>query len=224
MKKLLLFLMIGMFLISSVYALDDLGTYQKDQCVNIKQTCATCSYVNLTIAYPNSTIILNNKEMSDQGAGTWTYDFCNTSLNGRYDVTGKGDLDGTDTSFATYFHVTPSGNINPSSGEGLTFLGSLIAMILVAGIFFFLSVSMREHPGARFAFIALTVVTSIIVVLYSSVALMETFWGFDKIISSYSTFLWVFLFTIFIIFIFVLIAIIIRAVDSLKIKRGLKEH
>ena len=53
---------------------------------------------------------------------------------------------------------------------------------------------------------------------------MEVFWGFDKIISSYSTFQWVFLFIVFITFVAALLAIIFKAVDSMRIKRGLKEH
>lgn len=121
------------------------------------------------------------------------------------------------------FEVTPSGNDAPTDGEGMIYLGSLIAMVLVAGAFFFLSTSVKEYEGTKFAFISLGIITCMIIVLYSSVALSETFWGFDRIISSYSTFLWVFLFVIFIIFIFVLIMIIVKALDSMKIKKGLKE-
>jgi len=104
MKKLLLTFILGMFLISSISALDNLGTFKQNDCVRIVQTCATCSYVNISsVSYPNSSIAIANKEMSDAGDGEWYYDFCNTSLIGRYDVRGKGDLSGTDTSFATSF-------------------------------------------------------------------------------------------------------------------------
>jgi len=113
MKKLLVLLCLLM--ITSVSALDDLGDYKIFSCVNIRQTCATCSYVNISISYPNSTIVYSDVAMSEQGAGLWTYEFCNTSTLGRYDVLGKGDLDSTDTSFATYFNITPSGfKINTS--------------------------------------------------------------------------------------------------------------
>ena len=122
------------------------------------------------------------------------------------------------------FEVTPSGNDAPTEGEGMIFLGSLIAMLLAAGIFFALSVVVQEYDGARFGFISLSVITCMIIVLYSSVALSEIFWEFERIISSYSTFLWVFLFTIFIIFIFVLVMVIVKALDSIKVKRGLKEE
>jgi len=91
MKKLLLTFILGMFLISSISALDNLGTFKQNDCVRIVQTCATCSYVNIA------------------GDGEWYYDFCNTSLIGRYDVRGKGDLSGTDTSFATWFDVNGTG-------------------------------------------------------------------------------------------------------------------
>jgi len=110
MKKLLLTFILGMFLISSISALDNLGTFKQNDCVRIVQTCATCSYVNISsVSYPNSSIAIANKEMSDAGDGEWYYDFCNTSLIGRYDVRGKGDLSGTDTSFATWFDVNGTG-------------------------------------------------------------------------------------------------------------------
>jgi hypothetical protein len=110
MKKLFIFLILGMFLISSVSALDNLGTFKQGECIRLVQTCASCSYVNLSsVTYPNSSTAINNIEMSDAGDGEWYYDFCNTSLLGRYDVRGQGDLSGTDTSFATWFDITPIG-------------------------------------------------------------------------------------------------------------------
>jgi len=35
--------------------------------------------------------------------------FCDTDFIGRYDVKGQGDKDGVDSSFASYFEVTPNG-------------------------------------------------------------------------------------------------------------------
>ena len=79
-------------------------------CITIKQTCGSCSYVNVSISYPNSSLAAANEEMTSSGGGVWTYNFCETSLLGRYDVAGMGDLEGTETSFdVLYFDVTPSG-------------------------------------------------------------------------------------------------------------------
>ena len=48
--------------------------------------------------------------MTNQGGGTWTYLFTDTKSQGRYDVTGSGDLEGTPTSFdVLYFDVNEYG-------------------------------------------------------------------------------------------------------------------
>ena len=127
--------------------------------------------------------------------------------------------------FISYpFEVSPSGNDAPTDGEGMVFLGSLIAMLTVGGMFLYLSSSFKESPTMRLVFTSLTAIICIIIVLYSTVSLMEIFYGFDKIISSYSTFQWIFLFIVFITVVAVLIAIIFKALDLMNIKRGLKEH
>ena len=49
MKKIILTIILGIFLISMASAsLDSLGTFQQDECFNISQTCATCTYVNIS--------------------------------------------------------------------------------------------------------------------------------------------------------------------------------
>ena len=111
-KKLfpLIFLLI-LFNLNFVLALDDLGTYKQNSCIRVAQTCATCSYVNISSisnSYNNDTKV-SNVMMTSFGNGEWFYNFCDTDEIGRYDVRGKGDLEGTATSFATYFEVTPSG-------------------------------------------------------------------------------------------------------------------
>jgi len=82
---------------------------KQNECVIIPQTCASCTYVNMSITYKNTTLI-NNVGLEDMGGGLWTYSFCNTGSLGRYDVQGSGDLEGTATGFdVLYFNVTPSG-------------------------------------------------------------------------------------------------------------------
>jgi len=110
-KKLLLaLLIIGM--ISLVAAeINNYNSYKKDTCVILRQTCASCTYVNVSVAGPsNGSLILSNAEMNNNGGGTWTYQFCNTSVQGRYDVMGSGDLEGTPTGFdVLYFDINEYG-------------------------------------------------------------------------------------------------------------------
>ena len=101
------------------------------ECVTIKQVCASCTYVNLSISYPNSTLAIINNGMTDIGGGTWTYEFCNTTQTGRYDITGSGDLSGTDTSFSVlYFEATPTG-IEYNSAKSSTYTIVLLISLLI---------------------------------------------------------------------------------------------
>ena len=139
MKKIMLLLIIGMFLISLASAeINDLGLVKQNHCILIRQSCASCSYVNISISYPNQTLAIKNVAMDYQGGGLWTYNFCNTSQLGRYDIVGSGDLEGTDTSFdVLYFNVTSTGN------------GGLIKWLIIifsfAFLFLFLSIMTNEE-------------------------------------------------------------------------------
>ena len=112
--KLLITLILGMVLISLASAsLDSLGTFKQNDCVNVSQTCATCTYVNISSIGNNEySTLVSNVPMTSIGNGEWRYTFCNTSIIGRYDVRGQGDINGVDTTFSTYFDITPSGFLN----------------------------------------------------------------------------------------------------------------
>ena len=106
------------------------GVVQGD-CVIVKQVCASCSHVNVSISYPNSTLAITNQGMIDQGGGTWTYEFCNTSDRGRYDITGSGDILGIDTGFdVLYFEVSSTGN-ELTQAKALSYTVVLIISILL---------------------------------------------------------------------------------------------
>lgn len=111
----------------------ELDSVQQSECKLVPQGCASCSYVNVSIFYGNITLV-DNQNMEQSGA-TWTYQFCNTSNLGRYDVVGHGDLEGTDTAFSgMFFKVTPSGN---SGYENLIFNLFIIVAIYAINLFGF---------------------------------------------------------------------------------------
>ena len=121
-------LILGMLLISSTTALEDLGEFDLNQCVRIPQTCASCSFVNIsTISIPNSTAAVSNASMTNIGNGEWQFEFCDTSIRGRYDVRGQGDLDGNLTSFATFFHIGKTS----STGESLLYIIFIVILFLL---------------------------------------------------------------------------------------------
>ena len=105
--KILFTLIFISLLIVNVSALENLKPAKLNQKYTITQTCASCSFVNFTLSNQNG-IILENIEMSNNGSGVWIHDYT-PLIVGRHDVAGVGDISGVDTSFATFFDVTPSG-------------------------------------------------------------------------------------------------------------------
>lgn len=110
---------------------------KQNDCIILKQTCASCSYVNVSISYPNSTLSITNDGTIEAGGGVWTYEFCNTTQLGRYDVSGIGDILGVATGFDTlYFYVNYNGEDKPDGLGGrfmliLFFVGLIIILILI---------------------------------------------------------------------------------------------
>lgn len=132
-SKLIICLMLGVFLISMASAsLDTLGTFKQNDCINISQTCATCTYVNISsIGNNEDSNLISNVAMTNFGNGEWKYEFCETEIIGRYDVKGIGDVSGVDSSFAVYFDVTYGGDVvSPSQA-------TLYAILLFVLIFVF---------------------------------------------------------------------------------------
>jgi len=131
MKKIIICLVLGIFLLAGASALDSQGTFKQNDCVNISQTCATCTYVNISsISNKDDSNLISNVAMTSFGNGEWRYEFCNTSTLGRYDVKGIGDVNGVDTSFAVYFDITYNGD-SISSSQATLYAVLLFVLIFV---------------------------------------------------------------------------------------------
>ena len=110
MKKLILILMLGIFLISLASAeIQTLGTFKQRECINFIQTCDNCTYNNISsVLYPDSSIALSNVVMTRDDT-YYNYTFCDASILGHYIVNGYGDLDGEKTIWSYDFEVTADG-------------------------------------------------------------------------------------------------------------------
>jgi len=142
MRKIFISLIVGIFLLSIISAADvEVNSYANvkiGDCVTLKQTCASCSYVSFSLSYPNSTLIFSDEVGTNTGGAMWTYEFCDTNILGRYDVGGHGDLEGTDTGFSIlWFDVTSTG-----AGASMFFL---ILLTSIAFIFFIASLFVAEE-------------------------------------------------------------------------------
>jgi len=117
MKKILLGLLIGLFLISlASAAISDLGTFKQGECINLPQTCPDCSYnkISRIIVSPGSEIVLDEEVSMQKDDTFYNYTFCNTTSLGVYSVNGYGDLGGVKTTWNYLFRITPSGTIQNS--------------------------------------------------------------------------------------------------------------
>jgi len=107
---LMTFIIFSMFITGGIFvsALDSLGTFKQNDCINISQVCDDATFISISsVTYPNSTRAIEQVNMTSLGSGEYVYEFTNTSTSGRYDV--RGISDGCDKTFATYFEITPSG-------------------------------------------------------------------------------------------------------------------
>jgi hypothetical protein len=123
-------IMLVVFVPSASAEVNSIGTIKQSECIQIPQVCASCSYVNVSVQYPNKSIAISNQAMTPNGAGLWIYNFCNTSQLGRYDVSGMGDINGVDTGFSVlWFEVTPNGE-SITTGKALFYIG-LISILII---------------------------------------------------------------------------------------------
>jgi len=132
-NKFIITLVLGIFLLSLASAsLENLGTFEQDDCITISQTCVSCSYVNISSISNNvNSTLTSNIPMVSFGNGEWRYDFCDNNETGRYDVRGIGDINGVDSSFAMYYEITSNGKEKP---EGIIIVIFSIAFL---GLLFF---------------------------------------------------------------------------------------
>ena len=134
LKKILLTIIVGIFLISLVGAAQQtLGVFKQGECMQLTQTHGNCTYNNISFVYQTNNAILYN--ISDQmtKVGTfYNYTFCNTSIVGDYIVNGFGDPDGERTAWVYDFTITPTGRILETS-DSITH-----TILTIGSLFFFL--------------------------------------------------------------------------------------
>ena len=151
MKNKIMILIFGMLLISFASAYD-MGTFPKGECVEITQTCASCTYVNLSINYPNTTLAVTNDGMASIGAGGWRYSFCDTNTTGDdpYVIYGEGDLLGTATGFSELtFKITENGSDLNDMNKGSNPLLFILCLFFILGI---IGIYVTENYIGKFCF------------------------------------------------------------------------
>jgi hypothetical protein len=126
---------------------ETLGIFKQNECVALVQSCANCTYNTITsIQTPLSQIISLNAVMNKNGT-FYTYDFCNTSINGNYIVNGIGNPNGEDTIWAYNFIITPTGYDN-TTAQGLIY----VFLLLVSIVFMIIAVvgAVKINPANEY--------------------------------------------------------------------------
>lgn len=164
--------------VANVSALDILKPATLDKEYTILQTCASCSYVNMTVSNVDG-ILLSNIVMTNNGSGVWTSTITPTVAS-RHDVTGQGDKDGTDTSFATYFEVTPSGKVASTGDSILYSLFTIICFGWICLLSFFIitipSDNERDDEGFEGRVVKIKYLRVLLIfILYPSLILLLNF-------------------------------------------------
>lgn len=137
MKKILIILILGIFLISLTSAQEEQswGYVRAGDCISLTQTCDNCTFVNITRAtYPNKTDYGLSESIKMQKTGTsFNHSFCETTSLGQYILSGDHDLDGEIGTWNADFISTTSG-FESTSAQSILYVIVLVISCLVLAL------------------------------------------------------------------------------------------
>ena len=196
-----------------------IGTKQEDDCIDLLQSCANCTYVNFTsYTMPNGTRTVFEVEGVKEGT-SYTYNSCNlTSQLGEWIIDGHGDVDGVDTVFAYSYDVTSSGNPTPD-GMPIFQIGVIILVFGISCFMLYLSSAMNEVAFKIFfmvlslIFLMATMISAYMIGAEGNIT--------SAVNSTTLSLIYVIGAILFIVFIYIMIRQTINALEMLKIKKGL---
>ena len=220
-RRLGVILLMSFLLIAMVSAVEtDIGTKKLDDCIDLIQTCADCSYVNFTsYTMPNGTRIVWEVPAIKDGV-SFTYNNCSlANYTGTYIIDGHGDVGGTDTVFSYTYKVTTTGNPTPE-GMPMFQMGVLIIIFGISCFLLYLSFEMKE-PFFKMFFLVISLVFLMATVL---TAYMVSADGNVAVATNTTTLSLVYVLgaILFIIFLYIMIRQTVAVLDMFKINRGLK--
>lgn len=142
--------------------------------------------LNITISYPNGSIMLDNVETSRRTAlGSFNYT-TTFPVTGIY-LVDVDCVDGANSySMPGTYEVTPSGSLL-GQGQSIALFGSLIVMIIVSLIFLLIAIR-SESSAAKISFYVFSVIGFIMVILYTVIIIQQTLFGFESILTGVETF------------------------------------
>ena len=208
----LIFKIFSIFLLSfSSAVLEDYPEIKQGECYNISQTCASCSYVNISSVTSDGIDYLTNTPLIYFGNGEWRYQFCNTTTLGRYDVKGIGDVNGIAETFAVKFLVGTQATPETENSWVI-----ILAQGFAMGLLLTLSFTFKNKWKVK-AFLQLMALLMVILMLNTAQVLITTSEALPSMISI-SLITSIVLFSIMLVYI--LIAYTIETINSMKKRRA----
>lgn len=159
-KKIIIFLMMGLFLISFVSAITFKQydpAYLKLPCSYNGTNCDITAVVNISIVYPNGTTMVDNQLMNNNGNGMPDYTLPNTNTIGIYTFKMSATQYGVSDSASGKFSITSTG-IN-SNNKIPMYLLIFSVVLLILGFWF-------ESPPMGFFSGILFILTGVYLMIY----------------------------------------------------------
>lgn len=156
---------LSILMISLVSSISTLPPIKQGQCINLPQTCVSCTYNNLSVVqYPNNvSYALRGEYAMTKNGISYNYTFCNTSVYGTYFVDGHGDVSGVDTGWGGYT-FTVNGSGQEVTQEQITMIIIGIVVLLIVCAFFFLLSLMFKHPGTKVFLMSMSTLVLIVLI------------------------------------------------------------
>ena len=125
-------LILAIFLVSGVTALQSLGTFQQGEDVNLIQSCDNSTYSNISrITYPNSTFLLDAETiMNSTTNDNYNYTLTNSDTPGPHIVYGHCDEDLVDTQWVYDYEITSTG-LALTTQMSILYIGLLAVLVFI---------------------------------------------------------------------------------------------
>jgi hypothetical protein len=230
MKQYLILIFAIMLIGIASAEVQSLPTVKQDACAVLKQTCASCTDVNITqVALPNGTTntlgsYMNNKKPN------FDYNFCSTALLGTYIVSTCGDING-DADFTCLgccvdydFTVTPDGTESTSWRVTLNIFVAVSALILMILFLYLAGIGLGEKSegGAlRLFFIGLSLVFLISHIIITN-SIIHNMFGIGDLTKSYTAIMYIFFSVIILMFLYTMFKVMVWEVDVFRKSKGLR--
>lgn len=152
LEKILLLLMAivliaGFIDVASAQEQQTLGTFLKDSCIQLKQTCGNCTYVNITrVSAPDSSVLISGNFSMTRQDTIYNLTFCSTTQVGEYIVDWKANPDGVTSAGNYNFFISLTG-IRPSTAQGTIYFFLGLLSIAIFGLSLFGAIKIKwKHP------------------------------------------------------------------------------